>query len=299
LISRTVHGTLPNDRDNRNAVLRKDAEYGASVKDEQRTKAYHSQDYAKKFPGVGTMANHDLLRDVSKRFAASKASVDIYRSMPPGQGGKSFAQLCRDIAINQSGYAPKADMDSYRGEKKATMAIQLLDQDMDSFTDSDRVIKRIEDDVAPKVEADEAFQNAKRNTPGAAKIEHDKALAQVMLELLKDDTKYISNSYRSTLSSGSSQIWSIRCQWSNSCAGFVWGTNPAGLHRQIWRGCHGARSYRISTQRILLNVMSAFCRSIEPSGKSGRALVIQPDGIMSSAAFYKVMRSPSELAVGS
>jgi type I restriction enzyme, R subunit len=39
------------------------------------------------------------------------------------------------------------------------------------------------------VAADEAFQNAKRNTPGAAKIEHDKALARVMLELLKDDTE--------------------------------------------------------------------------------------------------------------
>src|SRR5262249_876023 len=57
------------------------------------------------------------------------------------------------------------------------------------FTDSDRVIKRIHDDVAPKVAADEAFQNARKNTPGAAKIEHDKALARVMLDLLKDDTE--------------------------------------------------------------------------------------------------------------
>jgi len=114
------------------------------------------------------------------------------------------------------------DMDSYRAEKKATMAIQLLDQDGEIgpvpvagggqksepeldrlsnilknfndqfgtlFTDGDRVIKRIRDDVAPKVAADEAFQNAKKNTPGAAKIEHDKALARVMLDLLKDDTE--------------------------------------------------------------------------------------------------------------
>ena len=114
------------------------------------------------------------------------------------------------------------DMDSYRAEKKATMAIQLLDQDVEIspvpveggghkrepeldrlsnilknfndqfgtlFTDGDRIIKRIRDDVAPKVASDEAFQNAKKNTPGAAKIEHDKALARVMLELLKDDTE--------------------------------------------------------------------------------------------------------------
>jgi type I restriction enzyme, R subunit len=114
------------------------------------------------------------------------------------------------------------DMDSYRAEKTATMAIQLLDQDVEIdpvpveggshklepeldrlsnilknfndqfgtlFTDGDRVIKRIRDDVAPKVAADEAFQNAKKNTPGAAKIEHDKVLQRVMLELLKDDTE--------------------------------------------------------------------------------------------------------------
>jgi type I restriction enzyme R subunit len=114
------------------------------------------------------------------------------------------------------------DMDSYRAEKKATIAIQLLDQDVEIgpvpvegggimrepeldklsnilknfndqfgtlFTDGDRVIKRIRDDVAPKVAADEAFQNAKKNTPGTARIEHDKALARVMLEFLKDDTE--------------------------------------------------------------------------------------------------------------
>src|SRR5690242_73295 len=120
------------------------------------------------------------------------------------------------------GILESIDMDSYRAEKKATMAIQLLDQDVEIgpvpvavsghlhepeldklsnileefnhqfgtlFTDGDRVIRRIRDDVAPKVAADEAFQNAKKNTPGAAKLEHDKALARVMLELLKDDTE--------------------------------------------------------------------------------------------------------------
>jgi hypothetical protein len=108
LISRSVHGTLPNDRDNRNAVLREDAAYRVSVKDEQRTKAYRSQDYAKRFPGVDTMADHDLLRDASKRLVGSKTSADNYRSMTPGQGGKTFAELCRNIAINHSGYTPKA-----------------------------------------------------------------------------------------------------------------------------------------------------------------------------------------------
>jgi type I restriction enzyme R subunit len=114
------------------------------------------------------------------------------------------------------------DMDSYRAEKKAVQAILLADQDAEIgpvpveggghkpepeldrlsnilrgfneqfgtlFTDGDRIVKRIRDDIAPKVAADEAFQNARRNTPAAARLEHDKALARVMLDLLKDDTE--------------------------------------------------------------------------------------------------------------
>ena len=114
------------------------------------------------------------------------------------------------------------DMDSYRVEKKAAMKLALLDEDaeiapypvqtggrktvaeMDSlsriietfnqqfgtlFTDADRVARRIRDDVAPRVGRDEAYLNAKKNTPNTARIEHDRALAKVMLTLLKDDTQ--------------------------------------------------------------------------------------------------------------
>jgi type I restriction enzyme R subunit len=120
------------------------------------------------------------------------------------------------------GILESIDMDSYRAEKKAAMAIQLADQDgtiepvpvegggyrsepeLDRlsnilksfneqfgtlFADGDRIIQRIRDDIAPKVAADEAFQNAQKNTPAAARMEHDKALARVMLDLLKDDTE--------------------------------------------------------------------------------------------------------------
>src|SRR6266446_3117021 len=114
------------------------------------------------------------------------------------------------------------DMDSYRVEKRAVLKIQLPDQNAEIepvpttgggrkaepeldrlsnilktfneqfgtlFTDADRVVKRIRDDVVPKVAADRAYQNAKQNTPNTARIEHDKALARVMLTLLKDDTE--------------------------------------------------------------------------------------------------------------
>ena len=114
------------------------------------------------------------------------------------------------------------DMDSYRVEKKATMKIALADSDAEIepvptdahghkaepeldrlsnilktfneqfgtlFTDTDRVAKRIRDDIAPKVAADAAYQNAKENTPHTARMAHDQALAKVMQHLLKDDTQ--------------------------------------------------------------------------------------------------------------
>jgi type I restriction enzyme, R subunit len=57
------------------------------------------------------------------------------------------------------------------------------------FTDSDRVAKRIRDDIAPKVAADAAYQNAKENTPHTARLAHDQALSKVMQHLLTDDTQ--------------------------------------------------------------------------------------------------------------
>ena len=53
----------------------------------------------------------------------------------------------------------------------------------------DRVAKRIREDIAPKVAADAAYQNAKENTPHTARMAHDQALAKVMQHLLKDDTQ--------------------------------------------------------------------------------------------------------------
>ena len=114
------------------------------------------------------------------------------------------------------------DMDSYRVEKKAVKHIALLDEDAEIepvpteggghkplpeldrlsnilksfnenfgtlFTDSDRVSRRIRDDIAPQVAADAAYQNAKENTPHTARMAHDQALGKVMQILLKDDTQ--------------------------------------------------------------------------------------------------------------
>jgi type I restriction enzyme R subunit len=115
------------------------------------------------------------------------------------------------------------DMDSYRTEKRAAMKILLPDEDAEIppapigegghkrepeldylsnilktfneqfktlFTDADRVAKRIKDDIAPKVAADPAYVNAKKNTPNTARIELDAALMRVIGPLLKDDTEF-------------------------------------------------------------------------------------------------------------
>jgi type I restriction enzyme R subunit len=115
------------------------------------------------------------------------------------------------------------DMDSYRAEKKAAIKITLPDQDAEIgpvpavgggrkpepeldylsnilktfnehfgtlFTDADRVARRIKDEIAPAVAADSAYQNAKKNTPNAARIELDAALRRVVGPLLKDDTEF-------------------------------------------------------------------------------------------------------------
>jgi type I restriction enzyme, R subunit len=57
------------------------------------------------------------------------------------------------------------------------------------FADADRVPNRIRHDIAPKVAADNAYQNAKANTPHTARIAHDQALGNVMQTLLKEDAQ--------------------------------------------------------------------------------------------------------------
>ncbi len=115
------------------------------------------------------------------------------------------------------------DMDSYRAEKKATMAIALPDADAEIepvptsgggrkpepetdklsniikqfndmygglFSDAKRMEQRITTEIPEKVSADQKYQNAKKNSDRQnAKIEHDKALRRVITALFKDDAQ--------------------------------------------------------------------------------------------------------------
>jgi len=122
------------------------------------------------------------------------------------------------------GILESIDMDSYRVEKHAALAIQLADQNAEiepvpasggghkpepeldtlsnilktfndqfgniAWSDSDRVHKLITEEIPAKVAADTAYQNAqKQGDKSKARIEHDAALLRVMVGLLKDDTE--------------------------------------------------------------------------------------------------------------
>ena len=116
------------------------------------------------------------------------------------------------------------DMDSYRVEKQAAVAIQLEDSDAEigpvptsggggkpepeldrlsnivaefndefgdiAWDDVDRVRRMITEEIPDRVAADTAYQNAKAHSDEQnARIEHNKALGRVILNLMKDDTQ--------------------------------------------------------------------------------------------------------------
>jgi type I restriction enzyme, R subunit len=161
--------------------------------------------------------NYDFLASILPYTKAEweKLSIFLNLLLP-----KLPAPVEEDLA---KGILESIDMDSYRVEKKAAMKLLLPDANAEIeplpaggggrkpepeldrlsnilktfneqfgtlFTDADRVTKRIKDDIAPKVAADPAYQNAKQNTPNAARIELDAALMRVIGPLLKDDTEF-------------------------------------------------------------------------------------------------------------
>ena len=116
------------------------------------------------------------------------------------------------------------DMDSYRVEAQATMAIVLPDTDAEigplptsgagrkpepeldllsnilktfnemfgniDWKDVDKIGKVIAEELPAKVSADRAYQNAMKNSDKQnARIEHDKALERAVIELLSDHTE--------------------------------------------------------------------------------------------------------------
>lgn len=122
------------------------------------------------------------------------------------------------------GILESIDMDSYRVEKHAAMQIQLPDENAEiepvpttgggrkgeveldklsnilktfndqfgniAWADEDRIRRLITEEIPSRVAADTAYQNAKKNSDKQnARIEHDKALGRVIIDMMKDDTE--------------------------------------------------------------------------------------------------------------
>jgi type I restriction enzyme R subunit len=122
------------------------------------------------------------------------------------------------------GVLENIDMDSYRPEVEASMNIALADQDAEigpvptngsgrkpepeldllsnivrafndqfgniTWKDGDKIRRVIAEEIPAKVSADKAYQNAMRNSDRQnARIEHDRALERVLIELLTDHTE--------------------------------------------------------------------------------------------------------------
>jgi type I restriction enzyme R subunit len=116
------------------------------------------------------------------------------------------------------------DMDSYRAERQSAIKVLLPDEDAEinpvpagspggkpepeldklsnilkafndlfgniKWTDGDRIRKIVTEEIPAKVSADEAYQNAKKNSDKQnARIEHNKALERAILSLITDDTE--------------------------------------------------------------------------------------------------------------
>jgi type I restriction enzyme R subunit len=122
------------------------------------------------------------------------------------------------------GVLESIDMESYRPEVRATISIALADQNAEigpvptsgggrmpepefdrlsnivktfneqfgniDWKDADKIRKVIAEEIPAKVAADKAYQNAIQNSDKQnARIEHDKALQRVIVELLTDHTE--------------------------------------------------------------------------------------------------------------
>ncbi|WP_054033622.1 type I restriction endonuclease subunit R [Desulfatitalea tepidiphila] len=121
------------------------------------------------------------------------------------------------------GILESVDMDSYRAEVRQTMKLTLADEDAEigpvpasgggrkpeaeldalsniikafndrfgniDWEDADRIRKVIIEEIPTRVKADQAYQNAiKNSSKSAARLEHDRALKKVIVGMLSDHT---------------------------------------------------------------------------------------------------------------
>ena len=155
----------------------------------------------------------DLLRNGLKH---EKYSIDLFYGTPsPGNDKAALQYAANRFSVTRQFRYSRDETRLGGGGRKPEPELDRLSNIIKSFneqfstlfTDVDRVSKRIQEDIAPKVAADQAYQNAKQNTPNTARLEHDKALTRVMLTLLKDDPRRTNSSCRMNRLRGMCRIW--------------------------------------------------------------------------------------------
>jgi type I restriction enzyme, R subunit len=158
-----------------------------------------------------------LLRDLKARTSQQKLKAD-FESYLDG-----FSPNVQEI-LEKFKFRNQIDMDSYRVQVMETEKIRLADEDAEiepilaegggrkpepeldrlsniikafndqfgniDWKDADKIQKVITEELPVKVSADKAYQNAiKQNDRQNARIEHDKALERVIVEMLTDHTE--------------------------------------------------------------------------------------------------------------
>ena len=111
-------------------------------------------------------------------------------------GGHEFGGVkVNEASLN--GFPSKDIADKIQDDPYLSNILKIFNDNLGTlFDDMDRVVKRIRNDIAPRVAADKAFQNARDNTPHTphtphtARMAHDQALAKAAQILLKDDTLF-------------------------------------------------------------------------------------------------------------
>jgi hypothetical protein len=118
--------------------------------------------------------------------ASPFASVAAALSAPPPRSPFAAAATAL-VEVPAPTRAPTPSAPRALGDSGDALERRFRERFGTLFPDAHRVLRRLVDDVAPKVGADTAYRNAQRNTPHNARIEYDHALRRVMLGLLGSD----------------------------------------------------------------------------------------------------------------
>ena len=197
----------PRDRMIDPVIDRCRAQYAAMGEDEQVAFKGTAKAFLRAYDFLGSVTPHS-------NVGWEKLSIFLALLHP-----KLPSPISEDLS---HGILETIDMESYRLEKRQKISITLDDTDgalepppsdgqggraepeldrlstiLDgfnqrfgtNFTDADRIMKRVIEEITPEVAGNEAVQNAVRHTPQNARLESDRALQAILVQLLSDETE--------------------------------------------------------------------------------------------------------------